>query len=36
MGVIALGYPDKSEKFDASRFSARRRWQDSMVHFGGW
>src|SRR4029077_18952993 len=36
IGVMALGYPDKSEKFDASRFSARRRWQDSMVHLGGW
>jgi nitroreductase len=36
IGVIALGYPHESEKFDASRFAARRRSLDSMVHFGGW
>ena len=36
IGVIALGYPRESEKFDASRFTARRRRLDSMVHFGGW
>lgn len=36
IGVIALGYPDESEVFDASRFTARRRALDSMVHFGRW
>jgi nitroreductase len=36
IGVVALGYPHESEKFDASRFTARRRSLDSMVHFGGW
>jgi nitroreductase len=36
IGVIALGYPHESERFDPSRFTARRRSLDSMVHFGGW
>ena len=36
IGVIAIGYPHESEKFDASRFTARRRSLDSMVHLGGW
>jgi nitroreductase len=36
IGVIALGYPLESEKFDPSRFAAKRRSLDSMVHFGGW
>jgi nitroreductase len=36
IGVIALGYPHESEKFDSSRFTARRRRLDSMVHYGGW
>ena len=36
IGVIALGYPHESEKFDPSRFAARRRPLDSMVHFGAW
>lgn len=36
IGVIALGYPLEAEKFDASRFTARRRPLESMVHFGRW
>ncbi|HET9781535.1 MAG TPA: nitroreductase family protein [Candidatus Dormibacteraeota bacterium] len=36
IGVIALGYPHESEKFDASRFAARRRVLESMVHLGRW
>ena len=36
IGVIALGYPHESEAFDPSRFTARRRPLDSMVHFGRW
>jgi nitroreductase len=36
IGVIALGYPHESEVFDASRFAARRRVLESMVHFGRW
>ena len=36
IGVLALGYPLESEKFDPSRFAARRRSLESMVHFGGW
>lgn len=36
IGVIALGYPHESEKFDAARFAARRRALNSMVHFGRW
>jgi nitroreductase len=36
IGVIALGYPHSSETFDASRFTARRRSLQSMVHFGRW
>lgn len=36
IGVVALGYPHASETFDSSRFTARRRRVDSMVHFGGW
>ena len=36
IGVLALGYPDKSEPFDPSRFTARRRPLESMVHLGRW
>jgi nitroreductase len=36
IGVIALGYPLESEKFDPSRFAARRRPLEAMVHFGAW
>ena len=36
IGVIALGYPHDTEKFDATRFAARRRSLESMVHFGRW
>lgn len=36
IGVIAFGYPHDSEAFDPSRFTARRRSLDSMVHFGHW
>ena len=36
IGVIAIGYPHESEKFDPSRFATRRRSLDSMVHFGRW
>lgn len=36
IGVMALGYPHESEDFDPSRFTARRRPLESMVHFGRW
>lgn len=36
IGVIALGYPLESVPFDASRFAARRRPLQSMVHLGRW
>jgi nitroreductase len=36
IGVIALGYPHESEEFDASRFAARRRTLESMLHLGRW
>lgn len=36
IGVIALGYPHESEVFDASRFKARRRGLESMIHLGRW
>lgn len=36
IGVIALGYPHESEQFDASRFAARRRTLEAMLHFGRW
>ncbi|HET7338395.1 MAG TPA: nitroreductase family protein [Candidatus Dormibacteraeota bacterium] len=36
IGVIALGYPHDSERFDPSRFAARRRSLESMLHFGRW
>jgi len=35
IGVIALGYP-KDVAFDPSRFTARRRTLESMVHCGRW
>ena len=36
IGVIALGYPHPSARFDQARFVARRRSVESMVHFGHW